>query len=68
MVYFFIIAPMSTFQNPVYAVLGRTYLTQYPVIEHVNNIPTMQYFNVTARNTQSKSFMLSLIECLGFPK
>ena len=64
MVYFFIIAPMSTFQSPVYAVLGMTYFTQYPVIEHVNNIPTMQYSNGTSRNTQSKSYMLSLTECV----
>ena len=48
----------------IYAVLGRTYLTQYPVIEHVYNIPTMQYFNGTSRNTQSKSYMLSLTECV----
>ena len=59
MVYFFIIAPMSTFQNPIYAVLGMTYLTQYLDIEHVNNIPTMQYFNGTSRNTQSKSLSVS---------
>ena len=64
MVYFFIIAPMSTFQNPIYAVLGMTYLTQYLDIEHVNNIPTMQYFNGTSRNTQSKLYMWSSTECV----
>ena len=32
-------------------------------IEHVNNIPTMQYFIGISRNTQSKFYMLSSGEC-----
>ena len=31
---------------------------------HVNNIPTMQFFTGISRNTLSKSYMLSLTECL----
>ena len=34
------------------------------VIGHDNNIPTMQFFAGFSRNTQSKSFMLSLTECV----
>ena len=33
-------------------------------LRHVNNIPTMQYFTGISRNTQSKSYMLSLSECV----
>ena len=33
-------------------------------VEHVNNIPTMQVFTEISRNTQSKSYMLSLTECI----
>ena len=33
-------------------------------IGHVNNIPTMQSFTGISRNTQSKSYMLSLTECI----
>ena len=33
-------------------------------IGHVNNIPTMQLFTGIPRNTQSKSYMLSLTECV----
>ena len=33
-------------------------------IGHVNNIPTMQFFDGISRNTQSKSYMLSLTECV----
>ena len=33
-------------------------------ILHVNNIPTMQFFTGISRNTQSKSYMLSLTECV----
>ena len=33
-------------------------------IAHVNNIPTMQFFTGISRNTQSKSDMLSLTECV----
>ena len=32
-------------------------------IGHVHIIPTMQFFTGTSRNTQSKSYMLSLTEC-----
>ena len=31
---------------------------------HVNNIPTMQFFTGISRNTQSKTYMLSLTECV----
>ena len=31
-------------------------------IGHVNNIPTMQFYNGISRNTRSKSYMLSLTE------
>ena len=35
------------------------------LIGHVNNIPTMHFFNGISRNTQSKSYiMLSLTECV----
>ena len=35
------------------------------LIGHVNNIPTMQFFIGISRNTQSKSYMLSLMtECV----
>ena len=34
------------------------------VIGHVNNIPTMHFFTGISRNTQSKSYMLSLTECV----
>ena len=37
-------------------------------VGHVNNIPTMQLFAGTSRNTQSTSYMLSLTECLGIIK
>ena len=33
-------------------------------IGHVNNIPTMQFFTGISRNTQSKSYRLSLTECV----
>ena len=33
-------------------------------IGHVNNTPTMQFFPRISRNTQSKSYMLSLTECV----
>ena len=33
-------------------------------IGHVNNIPKMQSFTGISRNTQSKSYMLSLTECI----
>ena len=33
-------------------------------IRHVDNIPTMQFFSGISRNTQSKSYMLSLTECV----
>ena len=33
-------------------------------IGHVNNIPTMQIFTGISKNTQSKSYMLSLTECV----
>ena len=37
------------------------------IIGHVNNISTMQFFTGISRNTQSKSYMLSLSECVwGF--
>ena len=35
-----------------------------PTIGHVNNIPTMHFFTGISRNTQSKSYMLSLTECV----
>ena len=31
---------------------------------HNNNIPTMQFFNGISRSTRSKSYMLSLTECV----
>ena len=31
---------------------------------HVYNIPTMQFFTGFSRNTQSKSYVLSLTECV----
>ena len=34
------------------------------LIGRVNNIPTMQFFTGISRNTQSKSYMLSLTECV----
>ena len=33
-------------------------------IEHVNKNPTVQFFTEISRNTQSKSFTLSLTECV----
>ena len=33
-------------------------------IGHVSNIPTMHFFTAISRNTQSKSYLLSLIECV----
>ena len=36
----------------------------FKTIAHVNNIPTMQSFTGISRNTQSKSYMLSLTECV----
>ena len=33
-------------------------------IGHVNNIPTMQFFTGISRYTQSKSYMVSLTECV----
>ena len=33
-------------------------------IGHVNNIPTMQFFSGISRNTQSKTYMLRLTECV----
>ena len=34
------------------------------IMGHVNNIPTMQLFIGISRNTQSKSYMLSLTGCV----
>ena len=34
------------------------------VIGHVHNIPTMQFSTGISRNTQSKTYMLSLTECV----
>ena len=34
------------------------------LIGHVNNIPIMQFFTGITRNTQPKSYMLSLTECV----
>ena len=34
------------------------------IIRHVNNIPTTQFFTRISRNNQSKSYMLSLTECV----
>ena len=31
---------------------------------HLNNIPTMQFFTGISRNTQAKSYLLSLTECV----
>ena len=31
---------------------------------HANNIPTMQFFTGISKNTQSKSYMLPLTECV----
>ena len=36
----------------------------FTIIWHVKNIPTMQYFTDSSRNAQSKSYMLSLPECV----
>ena len=33
-------------------------------IGHVHNIPTMQFFIGTSRNTQSKLYMLTLTACV----
>ena len=33
-------------------------------IGHVNRIPAMQFFTEISRNSQSKSYMLSLTECV----
>ena len=38
--------------------------TMQTPIGHVNNIPTMQFFTGISRNTQSKSSMLSVTECV----
>ena len=37
-------------------------MMDYNPIGHVRNIPTMQFFTGISRNTQSKSYMLSLTE------
>ena len=47
---------------------GSSHLTSVSIfciqkIGHSNNIPTMQFFTGISRNTQSKSYMLSLTEC-----
>ena len=35
------------------------------LIEHINSVPKMQFFTGISRNTQSKSYMLSLLtECV----
>ena len=34
------------------------------LIKRVNNIPIMKFFTGIFRNTQSKSYMLSLTECV----
>ena len=34
------------------------------IIGHVNYIPAMQFFAGISRNTQSKSYMLSLTQCV----
>ena len=44
------------------------YAVSLRLIGHVNSIPTMQFFTGISRNTQSKSYMLSLTKCLGIPK
>ena len=46
--------------------LGLVHCIPYTkfLIGHVNNIPTMQFFPGISRNSQSKSQMLSLTECV----
>ena len=34
------------------------------LVGHVNNISTVQFFTGISRNTQSKSYMISLSECV----
>ena len=36
---------------------------KHPTIGHGNNIPEMQFFTGISRNSQSKSYKLSLTEC-----
>ena len=58
----FISVKMS-FSNPCkYMPMSSTSREQ--TIGHVNNIPTMQLFTGIPKNTQSKSYMLSLTECV----
>ena len=40
------------------------FFSRFPSIGHVNNIPTMQFFIGISRNSQSKSYILSLTECV----
>ena len=42
----------------------NSHLAQTSLIGHVNIIPSMQFFTGVSRNTQSKSYTLSLTECL----
>ena len=40
------------------------YSVRYDTIGHVNNIPTVQFFTEISRDTQQKSYMLSLTACV----
>ena len=48
----------------LYAPSSRTLTGCSNIIPHVINIPTMQSFTGTSNYTQSKSYILSLTECL----
>ena len=52
------------FQDVIFSYL-LVFLNTYVVgIGHFDNIPTTQFFTGISRNTPSKSYMLSLTECV----
>ena len=58
---------LRTLPDTVQSTIGIHYFNTswcLKLIRCVNNIPTMQFFTGISRNSQSKSYMISLTECL----
>ena len=56
---------IPTILTHVYNITLHIVFIFVPIItEHVNNIPTMQFFTVISRNNESKFYILSMTECV----
>ena len=59
------VVALLAIQSRVWEYLGSQFLSLLSdLIGHVDNIPTMQFFTGISRNTQFKSYKLSLTECV----